>query len=83
MQGRIQGALMSLVSVAGIIAPIAFASVFGLFISDRAPVAFPGAPWMLAALLLLAGVLIAARYAPRTASRESTPIDPGETPKDG
>lgn len=83
MQGRIQGALMSLVSVAGIIAPIAFASVFGLFISDRAPVAFPGAPWMLAALLLLAGVLIAARYAPRTALQESTPIDPGETPKDG
>ncbi|MCA0392863.1 MAG: TCR/Tet family MFS transporter [Proteobacteria bacterium] len=69
MQGRIQGALMSLVSVAGILAPIAFASIFGLFISDHAPVAFPGAPWMLAALLLLAAVLIAARYAPRGVPR--------------
>ena len=68
MQGRIQGALMSLVSVAGIIAPIAFAGVFGLFISERAPVAFPGAPWMLAALLLAVGALIAWRYAPRAAS---------------
>lgn len=63
MQGRIQGALMSLVSVAGIVAPIGFASVFGLFISDRAPVEFPGAPWMLAAVLLAVAVLIAWRYA--------------------
>ena len=39
-------------------------------------------PVALAALLLLAGVLIAARYAPRTASRESTPIDPGGMSKD-
>lgn len=67
MQGRVQGALMSLVSVAGIIAPIAFASVFGLFIGERAPVAFPGAPWLLAAMLLAAGAFIAWRYAPRPA----------------
>ena len=67
MQGRIQGALMSLVSVAGIIAPISFASVFGLFIGERAPVAFPGAPWLLAAMLLAVAVLIAWRHAPKTA----------------
>ncbi|HRO28319.1 MAG TPA: TCR/Tet family MFS transporter [Luteimonas sp.] len=67
MQGRIQGALMSLVSVAGILAPIAFASVFGLFISERAPVEFPGAPWLLAALLLAVAVGIAWRYAPKGA----------------
>ena len=65
MQGRIQGALMSLVSVAGIIAPIGFASVFGLFIGERAPAEFPGAPWMLAALLLAIAVAVAWRYAPR------------------
>ena len=65
MQGRIQGALMSLVSVAGIVAPIAFASVFGLFIGERAPVAFPGAPWLLASMLLAVAALIAWRHAPR------------------
>jgi DHA1 family tetracycline resistance protein-like MFS transporter len=70
MQGRIQGALMSLVSVAGIIAPIAFASVFGLFIGERAPVEFPGAPWMLAAALLAAAAGIAWRYAPRAPVRD-------------
>jgi MFS transporter, DHA1 family, tetracycline resistance protein len=63
MQGRVQGALMSLVSVAGIIAPIGFASVFGLFIGERAPVVFPGAPWMLAAGLLAVAALIAWRHA--------------------
>jgi MFS transporter, DHA1 family, tetracycline resistance protein len=63
MQGRVQGALMSLVSVAGIVAPIGFASVFGLFISERAPVAFPGAPWMLAASLLAVALFIAWRHA--------------------
>ena len=70
MQGRIQGALMSLVSVAGIIAPIAFASVFGLFIGERAPVEFPGAPWMLAAALLAVAAGIAWRYAPRVPARD-------------
>lgn len=63
MQGRVQGALMSLVSVAGIVAPITFASVFGLFIGERAPVVFPGAPWMLAATLLAVAALIAWRHA--------------------
>ncbi len=76
MQGRIQGALMSLVSVAGILAPIAFASVFGLFISERAPVEFPGAPWMLAALLLAVAVAIAWRYAPK-AEKIAAVTDPG------
>ncbi|TWT22347.1 TCR/Tet family MFS transporter [Luteimonas marina] len=76
MQGRIQGALMSLVSVAGILAPIAFASVFGLFISERAPVEFPGAPWMLAALLLAVAVGIAWRYAPK-AEKIAAVTDPG------
>ena len=73
MQGRIQGALMSLVSVAGIIAPIAFASVFGLFIGPRAPVEFPGAAWALAGLLLALGALIAWRHAPRHAAASLQP----------
>src|SRR5690606_713020 len=78
MQGRIQGALMSLVSVAGIIAPIAFASVFGLFIGERAPVEFAGAPWMLAAILLGTAALIARRYAPR-ARADGAFAEPGGT----
>lgn len=63
VQGRIQGALMSLVSLAGIIGPMLFASTFALFIGKRAPVHLPGAPWLLAALFLLVGWMVAWRYA--------------------
>jgi DHA1 family tetracycline resistance protein-like MFS transporter len=72
-QGRIQGALMSLVSVAGIVAPVTFAGVFGMFIGEDAPFVFPGAPWLLAALLLAAAVAIAWRYAPRPAQGAAAP----------
>lgn len=62
-QGRVQGALMSLVSLAGIFAPLMFAGTFGLFISDHAPLHLPGAPWLLAAAFLFAGLLIGWRFA--------------------
>jgi DHA1 family tetracycline resistance protein-like MFS transporter len=62
-QGRVQGALMSLVSLAGIFAPLSFAGIFGLFISDRAPLQLPGAPWLLAATLLFIGMVIGWRFA--------------------
>ena len=63
VQGRIQGALMSLVSLAGIVGPAIFAGSFGLFIGPTAPMHLPGAPFLIAAALLLAAVLIAWRYA--------------------
>ena len=67
-QGRVQGALMSLVSLAGVFAPLAFAGTFGLFISKQAPAHVPGAAWLLAALLLFGALLVGWRYA-----RESPP----------
>lgn len=63
VQGRIQGALMSLVSLAGIIGPAIFAGSFGYFIDDRAPVHLPGAPFLIASVLLCVAVVIAWRYA--------------------
>ncbi|MEO6263659.1 MAG: TCR/Tet family MFS transporter [Luteimonas sp.] len=63
VQGRIQGALMSLVSLAGIIGPAIFAGSFGWFISDRAPLHLPGVPFLIAALLLGGAVPIAWRFA--------------------
>lgn len=62
-QGRVQGALMSLISLAGVFAPLAFAGTFALFISDRAPMHLPGAPWLLAAGLLFGALLVGWRYA--------------------
>jgi len=63
VQGRIQGALMSLVSLAGVIGPVLFAGSFGYFVDDRSPVHVPGAPWFIAATLLGCAVMIAWRFA--------------------
>ncbi len=59
-QGRLQGALTSLASLAGIFGPALFANLFALFISNHAPVQhLPGVAFVLAATLLLAAALIA------------------------
>lgn len=63
VQGRIQGALMSLVSMAGIVGPAIFAGSFGWFIGPRAPAHVPGAPFLIASVLLGVAWLIAWRFA--------------------
>lgn len=63
VQGRVQGALMSLVSLAGIVGPMMFAGTFALFIGKNAPAHIPGAPWLLASLLLFIGLLVGWRFA--------------------
>jgi DHA1 family tetracycline resistance protein-like MFS transporter len=67
VQGRMQGAIMSLVSLAGIVAPAMFAGTFGWFIGRNTPSYQPGAAFFLAAIVLGSALLIAVRYAPRTA----------------
>ena len=76
-QGRIQGALMSLVSVAGIIAPALYAGSFGWFIGPRAPVPFAGIAFLLAAIALGAGLLIARRVAHAPAPAAVAVAEPG------
>ncbi|MBB4597864.1 TCR/Tet family MFS transporter [Xanthomonas arboricola] len=66
-QGRVQGALTSLVSLAGIAGPLLFANVFAWFIGTGAPLHLPGAPWLLAGVLLAAGWVMAWRRAGRGA----------------
>jgi MFS transporter, DHA1 family, tetracycline resistance protein len=63
-QGRLQGALSSLASLAGIFGPAVFANLFALFISDHAPVHLPGIAFLLAGVLL-AGATVLASYAVR------------------
>ena len=60
-QGRLQGAVSSLASLAGIFAPALFTQVFALFISDHAPLHLPGAPFILSSTLLVAGWVVAWR----------------------
>ena len=63
VQGRIQGSLGSLVSLAGIFAPAVFAGAFGFFIGPRAPLHLPGVAFLIAALLLAVAALVGWRYA--------------------
>ena len=67
VQGRIQGALMSLVSMAGIVGPPLFAGSFGYFVGPHAPARVPGAPFYIAGALLLVATAVAWRHvrAPR------------------
>jgi DHA1 family tetracycline resistance protein-like MFS transporter len=63
-QGKLQGAINSLRAITGMAGPILFTQIFALAIEPHAPAHFPGAPYFLAALLLLSSLLLAA-YATR------------------
>jgi DHA1 family tetracycline resistance protein-like MFS transporter len=63
VQGRVQGALSSLMSLAGILAPHFYTGIFAWFISDKAPFHQPGAPFWAAGLLLVVALGMAWRFA--------------------
>ncbi|GAB6195596.1 TCR/Tet family MFS transporter [Lysobacter xanthus] len=69
-QGRLQGAIMSLVSLIGIVAPITYASTFSFFIGKASPVYLPGAAFFLAAIVLSVAWFVAVRHARRAAAVE-------------
>ena len=58
-QGQLQGALASLMSATSIIGPPIMTNLFAFFTRPSAPVQFAGAPFFLAAILMLASTIIA------------------------
>ncbi|MBO2010272.1 TCR/Tet family MFS transporter [Hymenobacter negativus] len=60
-QGELQGALTSLISVTGVVGPVLMSYLFGEFTRKGAPVYFPGAPFIVGALLALGSVALAVR----------------------
>ncbi len=57
-QGELQGALTSLMSVTAIIGPLIMNNLFWFFSSNRAPIYFPGIPFLLGAIFMLTSVFI-------------------------
>ncbi|HKO81454.1 MAG TPA: TCR/Tet family MFS transporter [Chitinophagaceae bacterium] len=57
-QGELQGTLTSLMSVTTIIGPPIMNNLFKYFTTDKAPVHFPGAFFLLAAILMLVSIII-------------------------
>lgn len=86
-QGELQGAIACVRGIAMMIGPGLFAAVFGTFIGPWRNLHLAGAPWFLAALLLLAALVIAVRVtrnesnavtaAPQAQSLPPVP-DPGD-----
>jgi DHA1 family tetracycline resistance protein-like MFS transporter len=60
-QGRLQGALASIVGLASLLGPTAFTQTFAAFIAPGAAWQLPGAPFLLASALILAAMLLAWR----------------------
>jgi DHA1 family tetracycline resistance protein-like MFS transporter len=60
-QGRLQGALASVMGIAGVIAPVLFTQVFAGAIGRFGALGVPGAPFLLAALLLVAAMVVVRR----------------------
>src|SRR5256885_1545073 len=60
-QGRLQGAVASVMGIAGVIAPLLFTQLFAAAIGRFHGLGVPGAPFLLAALLLVAALMVVRR----------------------
>jgi DHA1 family tetracycline resistance protein-like MFS transporter len=65
-QGQLQGAIASLMGIAGLVGPVLFTETFALFIGPGVGWHIPGAPFLLASLLLLMAAGLAWRATARS-----------------
>lgn len=79
-QGQLQGSLTGLRGIAGLIGPTLFTSVYAAAIGPLAKFKLPGAPFLLAAALLLAGAMVAARVTRRETAPQGATVDANQGP---
>jgi DHA1 family tetracycline resistance protein-like MFS transporter len=60
-QGELQGALTSLMSATSIVGPLLMTNLFSYFTRPSAPIYFPGAPFLMGAILFLASTILSYR----------------------
>ena len=77
-QGELQGSLTSLISATGVVGPLLMTHLFAFFTRPTAPVQFPGAPFLLGAVLTLISVGLAVR-----SLRRHPPVAAGPALTDG
>lgn len=58
-QGELQGAMTSLMSLTSVFGPLIMNNLFSYFTKSAAPIYFPGAPFLLGAVLMLLSAIIA------------------------
>ena len=61
-QGEFQGGITSLISLTSIVGPLIMTNLFYLFTNDESLVYFPGAPFLLAALISTLGLFVAVSF---------------------
>jgi|TARA_B110000438_G_scaffold128684_1_gene124971 MFS transporter, DHA1 family, tetracycline resistance protein len=61
-QGEFQGGMTSLISLTAIIGPLLMTNLFSYFTSENSFYYFPGAPFMVAAIISFFGLIIAVRF---------------------
>ena len=80
-QGKIQGALTSLVSLTAIAAPLVFTTgLFSYFTSDGAAIHLPGAPFLLGAALFAVSLVLVVRLFRRLPESPAARERPGAEP---
>ena len=78
-QGALQGAVASLVSLTAIGTPLVMTQLFGVFSAADAPVYFPGAPFFVAGVMLLACVAWSMRMMATGLASEASAVASGES----
>ena len=69
-QGLLQGAIASISTATGVIAPPIGGALFGYFIGPKAPVHLPGIAFLIGSILFVCGLIIASRRSLIAALRE-------------
>ncbi len=70
-QGILQGAITSLTTATGVVGPPVAAGLFGYFVGPSTPVVFPGAPYILGALLFVVSLVLSRQSRIRRAIESS------------
>ncbi len=73
-QGELQGALTSLISLTNVFGPIMMTAIFEFYISDSAPVKFPGAAMVTGGVLMIISAFLARLSLKKNMVSITTPI---------
>ena len=61
-QGEFQGGITSLISLTSIVGPLIMTNLFYFFTNNKGAIYFPGAPFLLAAIISTLGLIVAVKF---------------------
>ena len=79
-QGQLQGANMSVASIAGVLSPLFFGWIYSLSVGEFAIIQMPGLAFYLAAVVLLLAALIGWWVGRAAERRDAASVEPSTAP---